>query len=266
MRTREECGDNPEASQPLAAVEVPAEAPSPVYAPPAPVGVLAPPDNVLQQGEFSFQYSNLMQNFPNESAHDALGLHLTPQTREKVIQGQYINLYRLLPLSENRERGEWGERFEYRAALGQEGGLEFKPFLNKQVRNIEEWTTAFIIYMYIYCGSHPEKMLSLLKYMANVRLGATQYGGFGWRKYDEEFRLRLSANPSKSFGIVDTELWLLYMKSDGRGDQWLGGQSSNANFRGSWQPKQKGAILYCYNFQEHSTCSYGNKCRFAHKC
>ena len=47
--------------------------------------------------------------------------------------------------------------------------------------------------------------------MSDVRLGAQRSSSLGWKPYDEQYRLRKARNPMSSWGIVDVELWLLYI-------------------------------------------------------
>lgn len=49
----------------------------------------------------------------------------------------------------------------------------------------------FFIFMSIYLLAHIDETHSLIKYMANVKLGASSIsGGLGWRDYDRQFRLK----------------------------------------------------------------------------
>jgi hypothetical protein len=52
--------------------------------------------------------------------------------------------------------------------------------------------------------------------MYTIRLGAKRSAGHGWVHYDEQFMLRKALNPSSSWAVVNTELWLLYMNNSGK--------------------------------------------------
>ena len=62
--------------------------------------------------------------------------------------------------------------------------------------------------MEIYATHHQGRFLEILKYAETVRTAAVQFPGPGWRNYDEQFRLRLEANPSRSWASMDMELWV----------------------------------------------------------
>ena len=49
--------------------------------------------------------------------------------------------------------------------------------------------------------------------MHNVRLAASRVGHNGWSKYDEQYRLKKERNPSVSWGVVDYELWIMFVNT-----------------------------------------------------
>ena len=44
-----------------------------------------------------------------------------------------------------------------------------------------------------------------------IRTAASRYGGVGWRSYDQQFRARTQESPQRSWAMVDSEPWALYM-------------------------------------------------------
>ena len=75
------------------------------------------------------------------------------------------------------------------------------------------WTDAFINFIGVFCSVHKDRCSELLKHMYTIRLGANRSACHGWVHYDEHIRLRKTLNPSSSWAVVYTELWLLYMNS-----------------------------------------------------
>jgi hypothetical protein len=51
-----------------------------------------------------------------------------------------------------------------------------------------------------------------LKYFKDIRLAAA-CSSSGWYKYEEQFRLRMAANPNASWDQVNLEFWLFYVSS-----------------------------------------------------
>lgn len=89
----------------------------------------------------------------------------------------------------------------------------------------------------------------LVRYVHTIRLEASRANGLGWRDYDTQFRLhKKECYPSMSFGIVDQELWLLYMYNSAPSRQHLVKHT---------QP------LKCYNFNYRGSCSRQN-CHYSH--
>lgn len=58
-----------------------------------------------------------------------------------------------------------------------------------KITTIDAWVGAFFIFMSIYLSAHIDETHNLIKYIANVKLGASRVsGGLGWRDYDRQFR------------------------------------------------------------------------------
>jgi hypothetical protein len=66
---------------------------------------------------------------------------------------------------------------------------------SKRIESIEQWTSAFMVYMAVYVEKHLHEAQAMLKYMSTIRKMALTMGGNVWAKYDEDFRkLRAHAN------------------------------------------------------------------------
>ena len=86
---------------------------------------------------------------------------------------------------------------------------ENKP--KRQITSITGWTTAFLIFASVYLEAHPSKGQELLKYCHLIRTSSARFGGWGWKNYDIQFRLRKMRNPERSWATIDSELWAVYM-------------------------------------------------------
>jgi hypothetical protein len=68
------------------------------------------------------------------------------------------------------------------------------------------------VYASIYLAAHPHRIQELLKYMNTIRTAAMRHAGMGWKANDQQFRLRLAADPTGiRFDRIDYELWLLFV-------------------------------------------------------
>lgn len=120
-----------------------------------------------------------------------------------------------------------------------------------KIIDIDQWTDAFICYMSVFITAHPSSTAGLLKYMNTVRLGAKRVGGFGWREYDEQFRLKRARDNNIPWHSIDQELWLLYMHAQ--------------DFQSSSVIKTGIQIRKCYDYNYQGSCKR-SPCMFKHVC
>jgi hypothetical protein len=66
--------------------------------------------------------------------------------------------------------------------------------------------------MSIMLEKYRTRYQELLNYFKGIRLAAIRSPS-GWHQYDEQFRLRMAANPNASWGVVNQESWLFYVNS-----------------------------------------------------
>ena len=179
-----------------------------------------------------------------ERVFQALDGNVPDALKQNIINGEYIDLGQLLQRRPGPDKS--------RCLTIEDGHLvvQSKPFTIK-ITDINHWTDLFLICESIFSSAHPETTSGLFKYMHNVRVGAKRSSGLGFKFYDEQYRLREASNPSSSWGVVDQELWLLYM--------FYGYQSGSPSFSvGSRN-------LKCYTFNFSGSCSKP-QCFYVHKC
>lgn len=68
----------------------------------------------------------------------------------------------------------------------------------KVIDNINLWTDAFLNFTMVLIENHPSKATELLRYMYIIRNIAEESPSSRWLLYDQQFRLRVSRNPTKS--------------------------------------------------------------------
>ena len=176
------------------------------------------------------------------SYNNNLALNVSQDIRNKIVNGQYVDLAKLLGNSNEPQK---------QTIVMVNGELQTTDKASKKINNIQQWTDAFIIYASIYLQAHPTKSLDLLKYMSDIRLAAARSSSLGFREYDQQFRLKLSNNPSGTWGVVDPELWLLYV-------------TPSAKFLTADTPNQsQNKKCYTYNYQ--GSC-FKAPCYYLHLC
>ena len=117
------------------------------------------------------------------------------------------------------------------------------PFKNGQMHS---WFSQASIYQLTL-----KKTQNLLKYMHDERLGAERGGN--WKKYDEQFRLRMSMNPVGSWRSVDKKLWLMFMASP----------ATQLSLPQAAQTKIMHNKCFTYNYRgicQKPICNFGHLC------
>ncbi|XP_021358664.1 uncharacterized protein LOC110453821 [Mizuhopecten yessoensis] len=185
---------------------------------------------------------------PITCAHTSLGANVSPGNRQIIISGQYIDLGLLL-LNGPSEQGE------QLLMLNKKGKLITKAKINERIVSVEKWTDAMMVFATIYGSAHPAKHPDLLRYISTVRLGpARSPGGWGWKRYDEQFRLRQALDPDSSWAAVDMELWLLCMT----------GQTASTRPSAPATSSQQGRLM-CFDFNYKGSC-FKSPCSYVHAC
>ena len=73
------------------------------------------------------------------------------------------------------------------------------PHQHLQQSGLQQWTSAFLIFTFIYLVRHPTKARQLLKYASIIRSAAFRHAGFGWQEYDVQFCLKQACVPNCSW-------------------------------------------------------------------
>ena len=210
------------------------------------------PNQNLAQGNSSVEGTSIVGlNFnikPSDttqcaiSAHSQIHSQVPHAIKEKIIKGLYIELVSLLSIEEVEDKP---------LGVNLKGNVVIKGQISKQITSIAMWTDAFLIYSSVFLEAHPEQTQNMLKYISNIRLGAKQYGGYGWRLYDQQFRMCFASDPVNwSFGKIDYELWLLFMASPTKNVQV--------------EVSSRFAVKKCYDFNFRQC--FKTACFYRHAC
>ncbi|KAK3753047.1 hypothetical protein QZH41_010019 [Actinostola sp. cb2023] len=76
------------------------------------------------------------------------------------------------------------------------------------ITEIEQWTTAFTVYMSVFTVKYPLRAQELLQYVTLVRYAARVHTGMGWAIYDHKFRQKSGLDKSVLWSTIDQHLWL----------------------------------------------------------
>ena len=142
-----------------------------------------------------------------------------------------------------------------------------------QITSILAWTDAFLVFASVFLNAHPARLQELLKYMHVVRMAAARFPGRGWLEYDRQFRMRQQSHPSRSWSIIDGELWALlvtapgspYANSQGyRGPPFTASKRPFTAVRSQFRPPSRSSGI-CFGYNRASGCPRA-QCPFVHKC
>ena len=163
------------------------------------------------------------------------------QIRDKIVNNEFIDLSILLP----------GNRHKSGGAQDRDSAKRF------QIRKIEDWTNAFLVYSAIYATRYPESGAALFAYMANIRFLASSVDSLSWLHYDIDFRQARESEPI-SWAVIDNDLWLKAMVAP-RPFRKGGSQQGDS---GAPEVRKSGE---CWAKEKFGSCTK-RFCNFKHTC
>ena len=193
---------------------------------------------------------------------DELAITVSSDLRDKILGGKCVDLSLLLAKSFL----EQPEEKSVMLVQDKEGRIVAKEEKRAQpVMSIAQWTSAFHVYMSVYLKGHPEALQGMLAYVELIRGAAKEHEGRAWAKYDQMFRSRKEADPTRPWDMMDSQLWLqLFCKPSGSGTHAfrsaLQGQFPEHN--ASKKPNPEGS---CHYYNKPRGCTRPN-CPYKHRC
>ena len=183
---------------------------------------------------------------------DALHLTVPSDTKQKICSGKYIDLSTLLV--KNYQKLDDDSDKKLCGIQDKDGNITLKNVKkDKKDLTIDQWTTAFNTYMSVYLTTHKDELQGILAYSELIRGAARDHPNSpAWRLYDEHFRTKKAADPTRPWGMVDNQLWLaLFCKAP----------QSNEKSKDKDQKDKK----ICFHFNSMRGCN-NKKCFYVHKC
>ncbi|XP_077787003.1 uncharacterized protein LOC144328100 [Podarcis muralis] len=177
------------------------------------------------------------------SARDIIpGSHLATKLRSRILNGRYVDIFKLAPPSEDQEKGPSSKK-RPGAAIGD--------------RTFEHWLDCFQVFAGVVVAAYPRRSLHLFVYLSIVRSAFTKAGEKAAIKYDENFRRRAAKIPTARWDRRDLDVWTTHVAPliDKKAPEQQ--KFKPAAFRTSRR-------LLCWDFNKGSCQRQG--CRFAHVC
>lgn len=129
-----------------------------------------------------------------------LGDHLPQATREKILQGEYVDLFSILYHKVEKNDKDLLDDKE-------------KEILRK--RKIEQmwtnWLSGYLVYAWVIVQEHPDRGPALFQYMDIIYKVYLNFASDCWLQYDEDFRIRANSKPALPWDQVHSGLWLQTM-------------------------------------------------------
>ena len=79
---------------------------------------------------------------------------------------------------------------------------------SRSITDVEQWTTAFTMYLSVFTDKFSLRSQELLQYLSLIRYAARVHKGLGWVIYNYKLRQKASKNKSLVWSIIDSQLWL----------------------------------------------------------
>ena len=185
----------------------------------------------------------------------SVAVSLSSRVSSKIWSNEYLDFGNLLSFSPNNKT--------YSLSLASSDGETTRPHLAlepsqpvKKIQTINQWLSAFNIFVAIYSEKLPTDTPKLMKYCEIVRDIAAKPGD--WLYYDEQFRfIRQSAPAQYPWDAIHWELWLKAVTNFRPKTQF---SSDKGPLRSRSQSFPKGT---CLRFHAGKVC---NGCRFEHIC
>ena len=181
----------------------------------------------------------------------SLSSRVSSKVKAKIWSNEYLDFGTLLSFSPHNQK--------YSLSFASSDGETTRPHLTlepsqpvKKIQTINQWLSAFNIFVAIYSEKLPTDTPKLMKYCEIVRDIAAKPGY--WLYYDEQFRfVRQSAPAQYPWDAIHWELWLKAVTNFRPKTQF---SSDKGPLRSSSQSFPRGT---CWRFHAGKVC---NGCRF----
>ena len=167
--------------------------------------------------------SHPRQPLLNLSSSSPLGFSVPEKISEKIWGNRFIDLGLLIV------NHQVADKFNISITNEQNSNPALSLVPNpcpKQIKNIEKWTSAFIVFIARYSLHHPLEAPRLMQYMETVR-DLSKRGGWAFKNYDENFRMMKQNDPSWPWDVMHSEYWMRATLTTGQNVN----NSNNQSFR-----------------------------------
>ncbi|CAI5776639.1 finger 703-like [Podarcis lilfordi] len=180
----------------------------------------------------------------NQSTDFILGNHLSQKKRNKILNGDYVDMFTLLPPTKLIGKGE------RRRSSGK--GRYRTP---RAERTFKNWLDGYQVFMGVVCAAYPRRSMDLVAYLAHVRRAHSLAGEQAALTYDENFRRNASLLPSTRWDLTDPNFWGEDV------NPYIEKKNQGPNKAGKTEVKRR---RLCWEFNK-GACSRPS-CKYLHEC
>ena len=202
-----------------------------------------------------------------DEKYDLVENHVDEGTRRKILNGEYIDLARLIP----RDRVQI-QKDHRMVQVNRNGQSFYEPASEHEtahsINSYSKWEQAFRVFSTIYVMGHPKRAKELMQYSHTIFTASLTYLWDNVYAYDMDFRIHMSKNTERSWGVILALAWNMRLTeklkpgiANTHGAN--GGNSNNNSYAGAPNTPRVKKVCWRYN---RGKCTYGFNCKFEHKC
>ncbi|XP_077778992.1 uncharacterized protein LOC144326320 [Podarcis muralis] len=203
--------------------------------------------NPIHNGTLEWKDGALVEDVKvstHSSTDFILGNHLSKRKRDKILNGDYVDMFTLLPPAQMKGKG--GKRRYY-------GKKRYRT--PRAERTFENWLNGYQVFMGIVSGCYPKRGLHLASYLAHVRRARELAGDEAAISYDEDFRRNASLLSSTRWDQRDNNYWMEHVGPN------IEKKPSDQAKPGKVDAKRR---RQCWDFNR-GACQR-TSCRYLHEC
>ena len=194
-----------------------------------------------------------------DEGYSVVAMHLEDTVCAKIVNHEYVDFSKLLA----KDRIAEDDRGVELVPMLHGGKTIFAPPIDREnaITSFSKWEQAFRVYSAIYTKTYPGRAHELIQYNHMIHNAATTFIWSNVYSYDRDFRIHMSKNPGRAWGIILQQAWAFQLKT--KLSEIPGSQPGRGGEKGKWNNPAKREVCYRYN---RGKCSYGNNCKLEHRC
>ena len=209
--------------------------------------------------------NNFLHTAMVDETYIVMANHVDESTIVKIQNGEYVDFGKLIP--KNRALVQEDQRLE----IVIKGGKSYYVPINEtsNITNYTKWEQAFRVYCNIYTKAHPQRSSELIEYHHIIHTISQQFVWEHVYLYDKDFRIHMSPNPNRNWGVILQQAWSLHLRdrnsygNHNHSNSSYGGSPNNLSSNSDNSSHKRNEPCRRYN---RGKCSAGAGRRYDHRC